>query len=234
MERSKAEWQNERKALESQKTQLLLEKQNLLAANQTQKGREKGTEIGRSKSPNRSKGDKGTEIGRSKSPNHGRTKSPSDELKMLVSTDVTKSLLQPPLLPEDASTCSINDSSSAVNFTSEGSLESSMIEVHIKCITYMFLFTFVCFGVEISPLSLSDSSLFVRVCLSLSLSLPLCLSVSVSLSLSLCMSVCLCLSLCFFCLRLSDSLSLALTLKLPRLQKSHSFLDLLSFLWKKK
>lgn len=128
MERSKAEWQNERKALESQKTQLLLEKQNLLAANQTQKGREKGTEIGRSKSPNRSKGDKGTEIGRSKSPNHGRTKSPSDELKMLVSTDVTKSLLQPPLLPEDASTCSINDSSSAVNFTSESSLESSMIE----------------------------------------------------------------------------------------------------------
>ena len=153
MERSKAEWQNERKALESQKTQLLLEKQNLLAANQTQKGKEKGTEIGRSKSPNRSKGEKGTEIGRSKSPNHGRTKSPSDkptdELKMLVSTDVTKSLLQPPLLPEDASTCSISDSSSAVNFTSESSLESSMIEVHTICITCLFLFTFVCFGVEI-------------------------------------------------------------------------------------
>ena len=222
MERSKAEWQNERKALESQKTQLLLEKQNLLAANQTQKGREKGTEIGRSKSPNRSKGDKGTEIGRSKSPNHGRTKSPSDELKMLVSTDVTKSLLQPPLLPEDASTCSINDSSSAVNFTSEGSLESSMIEVHIKCITYLFLFTFVCFGVEISPLSLSDSSLFVRVCLSLSLSLPLCLSVSVSvcLSVSLSVSLFLCLSLCFFCLRLSDSLSLSNSLGCKRVTAS--------------
>ena len=215
MERSKAEWQNERKALESQKTQLLLEKQNLLAANQTQKGREKGTEIGRSKSPNRSKGDKGTEIGRSKSPNHGRTKSPSDELKMLVSTDVTKSLLQPPLLPEDASTCSINDSSSAVNFTSEGSLESSMIEVHIKCITYLFLFTFVCFGVEISPLSLSDSSLFVRVCLSLSLSLPLCLSVSLSLyvCLSLCLSLCfsVCLSVSFVSTSLTRSHSLSLS-----------------------
>ena len=109
LERLRNDWLHEKKSLETQNTQLRVDNKNLhLASQEGKKGSKKPTSRDRSKSPSRS---------RNRSP---RSPIPSEGTK------------SPPLdgAGENPSLLTVS-STGAVNFSSENSMESSMLEVRL-------------------------------------------------------------------------------------------------------